>query len=980
MAYLTLANSSFLDYCGFGISNAASVEAAYKITDGKKFDGTTTYGFNVGLMLNRQQDPTTLLAGNWASRQRALAALNDKGTLWDVYGADIKEYDKVKKDLKDKNLKVRTTTDSNYVIGVEPRMIWVSINTADDFKKLFDTELLYSEAQELAYWNGNLSLPEAWADQLSGIWIDNGNDVPPPSNLAPGVMVTLPQGGQSIGSTSTNLTKLYPQALAALYRFPLQAQLLQTGAVGLIEPGIGTYLQDDPQGGQLFLDRLSTYLQTIGQTQLPGGGGVFVQGPDGQTSEQINSSNERSLDVGVVAAVNPNSLLALYNGSGETPKGTAAASVFTAAQSAIWDTVNNPAVTSNSYGDSQSMAPGSPFYTAYWQMFLDAALRNQTTVIALGDGGSGNETGNGVTNVETNVTQPYNLLVGGTSLSNIGAAASDATLTTDSKGAPSLYARALNRDPAILWQLMRSGLSQMPDAAAPDQWLLESVWNTYVVDGNTIKGLSTNTFYTGYLVNSTSSGGVDPTQPTPSYQSDFGLAPVTTDPLRQSGRGAPDVAINAGGNTMFLVPQPDMTGLHSEDGTSAAAPLYASLLTQINFIFQDQGLPNLGYANDLLYTAAVVTPGAFNDVTVGNNISSYSQPGPYTTTTGNSKPPLEAQVQPTGYGYAAGPGYDLVSGLGSPNGTLLARALTAIAHSQMASDNQPALLQSNGLGALTSSTDQTLLWQVTSPVETSVTVGTGSQFTQIGGQASAAYAWTSQLAQQSLMADFDPALVRLFDGAAQGSLLQTTAAAQDGVVVSVEGSTAGTPQLQLSNPYGFADFVTGVASVRASRPVSVATTPGDVDNVQAVVRMRQNGFDALGLFFYRVDDLTGQIDGLQPGQVGYDQAVLARRYAFSDGSHSLLGAGYGKYSMGLLNGVNSGDLIAFGLNNNTHGQTFYGFAQANEIAQGAAANYICNYGFNTYGFEDTWGGGDLDFNDAIFQLDFSSASGNQYLL
>ena len=43
-------------------------------------------------------------------------------------------------------------------------------------------------------------------------------------------------------------------------------------------------------------------------------------------------------------------------------------------------------------------------------------------------------------------------------------------------------------------------------------------------------------------------------------------------------------------------------------------------------------------------------------------------------------------MTPTGYGYAAGPGYDLTTGLGTPNGVLLARAMTAIAHAQMWSD------------------------------------------------------------------------------------------------------------------------------------------------------------------------------------------------------------------------------------------------------------------------------------------------------
>ena len=44
---------------------------------------------------------------------------------------------------------------------------------------------------------------------------------------------------------------------------------------------------------------------------------------------------------------------------------------------------------------------------------------------------------------------------------------------------------------------------------------------------------------------------------------------------------------------------------------------------------------------------------------------------------------------PTGLGYSAQPGYDLVSGLGSPNGLLLARALTAIAQQQVSFSSSP---------------------------------------------------------------------------------------------------------------------------------------------------------------------------------------------------------------------------------------------------------------------------------------------------
>jgi hypothetical protein len=42
-------------------------------------------------------------------------------------------------------------------------------------------------------------------------------------------------------------------------------------------------------------------------------------------------------------------------------------------------------------------------------------------------------------------------------------------------------------------------------------------------------------------------------------------------------------------------------------------------------------------------------------------------------------------------------------------------------------------------------------------------------------------------------------------------------------------------------------------------------------------------------------------------------------------------------------------------------------------------NHLWNYGLNTYGWEDTYGGGDQDYNDMTVQLDFTSAYGRGWL-
>jgi len=42
--------------------------------------------------------------------------------------------------------------------------------------------------------------------------------------------------------------------------------------------------------------------------------------------------------------------------------------------------------------------------------------------------------------------------------------------------------------------------------------------------------------------------------------------------------------------------------------------------------------------------------------------------------------------------------------------------------------------------------------------------------------------------------------------------------------------------------------------------------------------------------------------------------------------------------------------------------------------------HLWSYGLNTFGWEDLYGGGDTDYNDLIIQLDFTSASGSQWLV
>ena len=110
----------------------------------------------------------------------------------------------------------------------------------------------------------------------------------------------------------------------------------------------------------------------------------------------------------------------------------------------------------------------------------------------------------------------------------------------------------------------------------------------------------------------------------PSYQSAYGLNPVTADPLAQPGRGAPDVAANAGGNLQLPRAQRRHDGHRSgRRHQRRVAALGVARPSSSTRSSHDQGLPSLGYMNDLLYIASAIAPASFNDVTMGNNISSF---------------------------------------------------------------------------------------------------------------------------------------------------------------------------------------------------------------------------------------------------------------------------------------------------------------------------------------------------------------------
>jgi len=319
-------------------------------------------------------------------------------------------------------------------------------------------------------------------------------------------------------------------------------------------------------------------------------------------------------------------------------------------------------------------------------------------------------------------------------------------------------------------------------------------------------------------------------------------------------------------------------------------------------------------------------------------------------------------------GYQPMPGTDLRVQDLAPDASQLVSTLLSVRLAQSATEQVLAVADSDGRWH--SSADQSLLFQTT--LADTGTVGIDYGTSEVGHQDTPSSGWSRAIALQSLRSDFSEDTVRQWDQVSQGRLLQDTLGMGDQIAVRFDDQSAATPQSALTTGMGLLDFTNTDASsaVTVARPVAIVQTMGDADDQVAVVQTRQNGMNDLSLMLYRVDDLTGMIDGISAGDAGYAAAAAARAYQTEGGSTAIAGAGYGKYAESRMVGIDDGDIIAMRLTTSAGGE-FYSFTPANSDGD---VTHLWNYGLNTWGWEDIAGGGDHDFNDLVVRLDFVSAS------
>lgn len=415
----------------------------------------------------------------------------------------------------------------------------------------------------------------------------------------PRVATGGPQPCQAASSAAQSQGGYTADQIASAYRF---SDLFGAGAQGQGKT-IAVY-ELEPNDSQDIAAYQACYGTTasISYVQVDGGAG---SGP---------GVGEAALDIEQVIGLAPKANLIVYqapNANTDSP-GSGPYDLYSAIVSQ-----DRAQVISVSWGSCEQQQ-GVSNAQAEAQLFQEAAAQGQSMVVVAGDNGSEDcNAAGGVPDpslaVDDPASQPFATAVGGTTLSSLGPPAS------------------------------------------------ETVWNN---GGNPSALLPVQGGATG--------GGVSQIWAMPSYQSGA-ASPLHVIQANSSGsscgnsgsycRQVPDVAANADPSTGYMVYwngsnsagalQP--SGWQAIGGTSAAAPLWAALLANVDSSSACRG-STIGFANPALYRAASSAYGSyFNDVAAGNN--------DFTGTNGGL--------------YPAGAGYDMATGLGTPNAGALASGLCA---------------------------------------------------------------------------------------------------------------------------------------------------------------------------------------------------------------------------------------------------------------------------------------------------------------
>lgn len=170
----------------------------------------------------------------------------------------------------------------------------------------------------------------------------------------------------------------------------------------------------------------------------------------------------------------------------------------------------------------------------------------------------------------------------------------------------------------------------------------------------------------------TSGGGFSGLFPMPDYQKEVVTAYMNNQAhippssyFNKSGRAYPDVSVMGSNYLIYLNGKPIPVS-----GTSASTPVFAAMISLLNDLRLNAGQPPLGFLNPWLYQLYAEQPNSFNDIVIGNNSCA-------------------SQSLCCEYGFLASPGWDAVTGLGTPRFEKLVESVEKMNQRQTSSANIP---------------------------------------------------------------------------------------------------------------------------------------------------------------------------------------------------------------------------------------------------------------------------------------------------
>ena len=200
----------------------------------------------------------------------------------------------------------------------------------------------------------------------------------------------------------------------------------------------------------------------------------------------------------------------------------------------------------------------------------------------------------------------------------------------------------------------------LPEVTAMGGTMFSEGTGTYWNTSNSSTGGSATSYIPEVVWNETApgaglgagGGGASATIAKPDWQTGPGVP-------ADGARDIPDLSLSSAGHDAYLITYQG-NNLYGVGGTSCAAPTMSGILALLNQYVVKQGVQKtagLGNVNPQLYRMAQSAPTAFHDIVAGNNNSPCLQ-GSAGCVTGS-------------YGYAAAPGYDQATGLGSVDANVL---------------------------------------------------------------------------------------------------------------------------------------------------------------------------------------------------------------------------------------------------------------------------------------------------------------------